>query len=612
MGTEKKKEFKWIWIIVGLFVIETTLRFLCSSYAIGVRTYKDELNYFQIAKSIWNSHSLSVYGVRTGFQKILYPILISPAFAIKNSYVRMKVINLLNSAIMSSSVFPAFLFAKKISANNKKVIALSLLIWFFMPDLCFSSTFMAEILYLPMGMWEIIFLTNLMFEENKKKQIIFSFLMGAFSFLLYIAKEDGLIFPSAFAVMCVYLSIRDKSYISFFRRCAGLFLGFGLFFIPFRLIVFKGLENYYANVTLSYIGSHYKLEFFFYALVIHLIFILFAWMFFSILLPGVFWRDLSKEQKLSYIFLLVCLITNAISITFAITVKEDLGTAVPRQHMRYYVPLFFPVFVLLFCALDKKQNTDRKDVPFKRKMLLYITAAVFLTAFVVALRARMPFVTVDNNTVRLYDYSFDFRFADVTEGTGALIINNGLVLLKLFLCVYVIAGCILVFLKNKKSCIIFLVVSIVLIELANNKLSYSYIKRVYGKDATCVSEAIRLNDYLKDKKGNYLLVSESPGVMGIFDNQVLDSYLSMEYCVTTEEQMMINSENKEYIDLSANPFTAIHEDRTVYYTENNYDYVIAYNEIPFAEGTFEDITPEGIGSVKVYHILTPGKLYINY
>ena len=118
MESDKKREFNWIWIVVGLFLAETVFRFLCSNFPIGVRTYKDELNYFQIAKSIWNSHSLSVYGIGTRFQKILYPILISPAFAIGNSYVRMKVINLLNSAIMSSSVFPGFLFAKKISNNN--------------------------------------------------------------------------------------------------------------------------------------------------------------------------------------------------------------------------------------------------------------------------------------------------------------------------------------------------------------------------------------------------------------------------------------------------------------------------------------------------------------
>ncbi len=610
MESDKKREFNWIWIVVGLFLAETVFRFLCSNFPIGVRTYKDELNYFQIAKSIWNSHSLSVYGIGTRFQKILYPILISPAFAIKNSYVRMKVINLLNSAIMSSSVFPGFLFAKKISNNNKRVIALSLLIWFFLPDLCFSSTFMAEILYLPLGLWEIYFLTDLLLEENKKKQFIFSLLLGGFSFLLYIAKEDGLIFMAAYAVMCVYLSIRDKSYISFFRRCAGLFLGFGVTYLPFRLILFHGLNNYYATVTLDHVGTHYKLEFFFYALAIHLIFILFAWMFFSILLPGVFFDKLSKEQKISYIFLMICMIINAISITFAITVKEDLGVAVPRQHMRYYVPLFFPVFVLLFCALEK---TSDKEGVIKKKIFLYIAAAVFLTAFVFLLRSRMPFVTVDNNTVRLFNYSFDFRFADMTDGTGALTINNGLVLLKILLVLYVIVGCMLVFAKNKKLCVIFLVASIVIIELANNKLSYMYIKRVYGKDPNAVNQAIILDNYLKDKEGNILLVSETPGVMGIFDNQVLDSYLGMEYCVTTEEQMRINSENKEYIDLSENPFTAIHEDSPVFYSDyKDYEYVIAYNEIPFAEGTYEDVTPDGVETVNVYHILTPGKIYVEY
>ena len=106
---KKEKKNKWLWIVISIFLIEVIIRFLFANYPKSVHTYRDELFLFQLAKSIWNEGSLLVYGVKTDYNKILYPLILSPTFFIKSSLIRIKVITLINSVLVSSSVFPGYL-----------------------------------------------------------------------------------------------------------------------------------------------------------------------------------------------------------------------------------------------------------------------------------------------------------------------------------------------------------------------------------------------------------------------------------------------------------------------------------------------------------------------
>ena len=77
--------------------------------------------------------------------------------------------------------------------------------------------------------------------------------------------------------------------------------------------------------------------------------------------------------------------------------------------------------------------------------------------------------------------------------------------------------------------------------------------------------------------------------------------------------MIAKSAGKEYIDLSDNPFIAVHEKgNRSYKNYKNYSFVISYGEIPFKEGSIERINLDGVDMVYIYQILTPGKLYVEY
>ncbi|MBP5565040.1 MAG: hypothetical protein J6X45_04895, partial [Lachnospiraceae bacterium] len=150
--TGKKYEMLILCAVFGLFLAEVLIRFCFADFSKSAHTYRDELRYLQIAKNIFANGSLSVYGARNDYQKILYSLLLTPTYFIKNSIVRIKVIALINSVLVSSSIFPGYLIIKKLSDNNKKLILISLLLLSVFSDMCFSLTFMSENLFLPLGM----------------------------------------------------------------------------------------------------------------------------------------------------------------------------------------------------------------------------------------------------------------------------------------------------------------------------------------------------------------------------------------------------------------------------------------------------------------------------
>lgn len=610
---KKEKKNKWLWIVISIFLIEVIIRFLFANYPKSVHTYRDELFLFQLAKSIWNEGSLLVYGVKTDYNKILYPLILSPTFFIKSSLIRIKVITLINSVLVSSSVFPGYLFTKKISNGNSKVIALSLIILAFLPDMCFSTTFMSENLFLPMGLWDFYFLACLLLEKNKKKQITLSVPIGAFTLLLFLVKVGGLLFLVAYCLTCVVLAFKEKSFMSFIRRCAGMIIVFSVLYILFKLVAYHGAGKYY-NTGISILSSHYRIEYWLYAAFINILFLLFMWMFFFPILPAISFKRLSEKQKLIYIFLVLCVIINAISVSFAITVPEDLGSIIPRQHMRYYVPMVFPMFVFLLCEIEQRDYSGRTvDFFGNEKKWLYVIAAVFLTAFICLLKERIPYVTVDQNTIRIYNYFFDFHFGDISEGNGNLIINNGIILLKIVMVIWIVIGCLLVYSKHKKIFIYFLMISIIAFELFNTFLSYRDLNEAYKSEKTQIQQAIIIDEFYKSNNGECLVVIPGSGLMGIFDNQILDTYFNSNYCVIDAEQLKVKSEGKEYIDLSDNPFIAVHEKGNRSYKDyKDYSFVISYEEIPFKDDSIKLINLDGVDMVYIYQILTPGRLYVEY
>ena len=103
---EKKKINIEFLVVILFFAISVAIRFLIANRIRNIVIIPDEYRYYLLASSIYTGKVLSIHNFPTEYQKILYSLFLSPAFAFDNIFLRFSVIALINSLLISSGIFP--------------------------------------------------------------------------------------------------------------------------------------------------------------------------------------------------------------------------------------------------------------------------------------------------------------------------------------------------------------------------------------------------------------------------------------------------------------------------------------------------------------------------
>lgn len=131
-----------------LFLLGTAAYFMLGKFSKAIEIYMDELFYYDMGRDIFNGNGLLINNYMSSFEKIAYPLVIAPLFAIEDGVLRVNAIALLNSALMMSCIFPVRLIVKELGVSRKYRYIL-LLITVVYPDMMYSVTFMSEVIYWP-------------------------------------------------------------------------------------------------------------------------------------------------------------------------------------------------------------------------------------------------------------------------------------------------------------------------------------------------------------------------------------------------------------------------------------------------------------------------------
>ena len=116
MPSTHKKISPWVWV-AGVFVVCAVVYGALSSYPRELAVYSDELRYLDVARSLWQGRGLRVRNMPSDYQKILYPLFILPALALKTTAAQITAIGWLNAVYASSAVFPAYALCRAIAAE---------------------------------------------------------------------------------------------------------------------------------------------------------------------------------------------------------------------------------------------------------------------------------------------------------------------------------------------------------------------------------------------------------------------------------------------------------------------------------------------------------------
>ena len=517
MVSAHKKINPWVWVAVG-FAVCAVVYGVLSSYPRELAVYSDELRYLDVARSLWQGCGLRVRNMPSDYQKILYPLFILPALALKTTAAQITAIGWLNALYASSAVFPAYALCRATGQNRRRTVflvgAVALL-----PTMSAASTFMSETVFLPLSLWQIYFLLRAM-QAMPKARVGWCAAAGVWCYLLYLNKEVALYYLIAWVLVRAWVLWQDRSSWRAELACnAALFGSFAACFVLAKLTLFRGLGNSY-NQT-GWLSAE-QWGFLPFAIVCDVLFTVLAFGVFPVLLPAVGLRRPAKGsdpvRTQLPLFLLLSLFVGVGVIAWSITVREDLHSPSPRQHMRYLEPLFMPLLLVTLNTLDEKLFTTR------RRLLAVLTAA-WGVGFIVLCRA-IGAGAGDNTLLQWFDF-----VADRLDRLPVLGLNGWLLVWRCIIAAG--AACIGVLLLRRKArramaCAV----------LALCVLCYAGEWRInrwtYAVTPEAQQAASDLNDSLHGLDGTVLFI---PNGIRQRDSQLIETYVDRDLYIVEYETL---------------------------------------------------------------------------
>ncbi|MDX6397120.1 MAG: Dolichyl-phosphate-mannose-protein mannosyltransferase, partial [Gaiellaceae bacterium] len=165
------------WCLGVLVVVSALLRFQLSRDSPGPWIFVDELVYAELAKSLAAGGELLVRDVPVSGYGVVYPLLISPAWALfdrlPDAYAAAKAIN---AVLMSLAAVPAYLLARRVAGQGLSLFAAVLAVA--LPSLVYTGTIMTENAFYPLFLVLVLALVLVLERPTLMGQFVLVLLLG--------------------------------------------------------------------------------------------------------------------------------------------------------------------------------------------------------------------------------------------------------------------------------------------------------------------------------------------------------------------------------------------------------------------------------------------------
>lgn len=166
----------WVWL-AGIVIASFGLRAWLARGMLGPFIMVDELIYAELGRSIAEDGALRVRDVDAGGFSVVYPFLISPAYALfdelPDAYAAVKT---LNALYMSLAAVPAYFLARRILGPPLSLLAALLAVA--VPSLVYTGTVMTENVFYPLFLTVALSLVLVLERPTLRRQAILLALVG--------------------------------------------------------------------------------------------------------------------------------------------------------------------------------------------------------------------------------------------------------------------------------------------------------------------------------------------------------------------------------------------------------------------------------------------------
>ena len=575
-----------------ILALSAAARLLLSLFSKSAVSYSDELWFLELAQNIFRRGSFTVYTEPVRYANILYPLLISPFYAVTDGLLRTKLISAFNALLISSSLIPGYLLARRILKKNWQVI-LVLLILALSPNLFLSLTFMAENLYYPLLLWS--FYAAYRFFTSKSQRPLHAFGLGLLAALLLLTREPGAAWaPALFAALAAAGRMGNKK-----SRKEALLppgLAFCGFLFPLLLLKFTVFRSVSLFASVQAVFAHFttasEVVYWLYAAFVLLLFFLVSVFFFPVALPFCGRKKLSPENRSLLLLSGVYVFCIALGASLALSLRNDFADPNLRVYLRCLLGAAFPFLLLFFPALEEAEPPTRKS------LLLRLSAVygVLVLLFLALPRALQP---------------FDAPVLQFLSRLGSLPLP--LVWICRLAAVLSAAALLLLWKKKGKQALVCVLLPVMLIvELAGSLVFARDVRRLELADPDLTEEAVVLDEYLDSLEGNTLVAAASDShpflkhLATVSDNDyAVTTFADLRSLITDEEGNV-----RPNISLS-DPCIPCPVDPVVgkYTSLQQVDQVVTVGSVSLLNpAAYEEITPPEQSSVRVYRSADPGVL----
>ena len=158
LNSANSQEYRFYLVVIlfaASFVLHTILNILIKE---NVTVVIDEGLYTNIARSLAWDGKLAFRGQPVNYPYLLYPFLLVPVYKLNALWGSdiYRAVQIFNTLLITSSVFPVYLFAKDFTRSSRKSFFAALIVAL-MPDMIMGGYEMTECLIWPLSFWMVFF-----------------------------------------------------------------------------------------------------------------------------------------------------------------------------------------------------------------------------------------------------------------------------------------------------------------------------------------------------------------------------------------------------------------------------------------------------------------------
>ena len=409
--TIKKEEVKHVRLILfGMWAVSVLVRFvLARIFRHGPTVIIDESLYTNIARSLAAGEGIAYRSQPVPYLYIFYPLMLVPVYLFRLPFDLYRVTQFWNAMLISSAVFPMYLFARDYTKDEKKAL-LCAGILLLMPDMAMAGYLMSESVVWPLAMWLMLFSWRMIAEKDKAMR--YGILTGVFSALMFWTKPGAVAMGAAILLAVLVMALKEKDREKLKAAGAGIGVTLGLIIAFYLLYIFgfgyemSVLGLYDKQLTtvngkwIAAVAEDSLLQMLLFAIACAGIYFIF---------PYAYFKEFSDGQRQFIIAMSAGLIACAVGTAALVDMYQWNGSFTNMQlHLRY-MAMYVPVMFVLSMPVAERKEKSGKGV---------LIALLVMTVLIIFPGARIGFVrgvstSIDSMTLAGY-LKAEGRFSELT------------------------------------------------------------------------------------------------------------------------------------------------------------------------------------------------------